>query len=629
MTEQIGMMFAESKWVAPHSSEWPSWKYASRVALDTETCDPDLKTLGPGVRRGAYIVGISVAVDEGPPGVYLPIRHEGGGNLDVEQVMKYIRYEAKNFTGELVGANLLYDLDFLAEVDVKFPRIRKFLDILVAEGLIDEMQYKYSLDNCGVKYCDEHKDESLLNEALATFGKPNKGNLWRLPASMVGPYAEQDVDLPLKVLREQEDLIKNEDLHQVWELESKLIPVLLAIRRLGVPIDLDRLDQIEGEFNEKEHLLYDEIHRITGITLGSHNIWVAGDLAKVFKGEGIDVPLTPKTRKPSIKADWLEEIGSQTPIGKLILRARQFNKAQTTFCHSLRRFETGGRVHCQLHQTRYEKDDGTTAGAGFGRMSSSKPNLQQQPSPKRDPEIGVAIRSCFVPDQGMIWGCQDFSQQEPRLTTHFAEITPPRPGAKPGLLKAYEAGELYRNDPNADSYDIIVKLTGLIRENSKTVFLGVSYGMGTDTLCANLGLSKMEGRKVIREFDKEIPYVRKLANMASTQAQTHGFIRTLLGRRCRFPVLTGTEENGYVYDWTHKALNRLIQGSAGDQTKQAMIDVHNDGHDIYLAVHDELDTPLTNRAHGEKIAEIMADAVKITVPFKVDVETGPNWGEIS
>ena len=129
----------------------------------------------------------------------------------------------------------------------------------------------------------------------------------------------------------------------------------------------------------------------------------------------------------------------------------------------------------------------------------------------------------------------------------------------------------------------------------------------------------------MKTFDRKLPYVKALAKMCEQRAAQVGHIKTLSGRRCRFP-----DKEGGGWDWTHKALNRLIQGSSADQTKMAMVAVEEAGYgeSVQLQVHDELDASVVDRKEAEAIAEIMETVVTLRVPSKVDVEIGPNWGEI-
>jgi DNA polymerase I-like protein with 3'-5' exonuclease and polymerase domains len=298
---------------------------------------------------------------------------------------------------------------------------------------------------------------------------------------------------------------------------------------------------------------------------------------------------------------------------------------------SIRSYASGDRIHCVLNQLRRERDDGGLSGAAFGRLSSEHPNMQQQPA--RDPEMGALWRKIYIPDAGGEWACLDYSQQEPRLLTHYAALCQ-CPGAA-------EAARQYRDDPTTDNHSMMAKLTGLPRKQAKNIFLGLCYGMGSAKLARECGLDTEwiwserrksnievagpEAQRVLDRFNERVPYVRALAQLCEQRAKQNGFLTTLLGRRCRFPL----REDGAGFDWTYKALNRLIQGGSADQTKAAMVAVDEAGYAVQLQVHDELDLTVANREEARRVADIMSNVVTMKVPSRVDVEVGPSWGEVT
>lgn len=623
---QGALFLPESSWRPPRVSDLPSWTGASRVAVDIETCDPRLSELGPGVRRGGYIAGVAFAIEDGP-GFYLPVAHEGGDNMDRETVLRYLRDQAAAFRGSVVGMNLTYDLDFLAEAGVEFGKAAWFRDVQVAESLIDELQEQYNLDAIAKRYKLRGKEKNLMREAAECYGLKGRlgKNIWKLPARFVADYAIQDTFLPLQLLRFQERKIVEQDLEGIFDLESQLLPVLLKMRRRGVRFSHDRLDQVERWSETEEQKALDIVKAETGCTIGLGEVWAPEPFAKALKELGITAPETAKG-KPSITKEFLDSI--KHPAAAAMLRARQVNKLRSTFVHSVRTYAIGDRIHCVMNQLRGEKEDGDLAGAAYGRLSSEHPNMQQQPA--RDPEMGPMWRSIYIPEDGGQWACLDYSQQEPRLLTHYAELARCRGAAA--------AAQRYREDPTTDNHAMMAELTGLPRKQAKNIFLGKCYGMGGAKLCHEVGLptewifsakfNKMievagkEGKAILDQFDRRAPYVRALAKKCEDKAKKLGYIITLLGRRCRFP----TNERG-EFDWCHKALNRLIQGGSADQTKAAMVAADREGFPVQLQVHDELDLTVMNRAQAEALAEIMRTVVKLSVPSRVDVEIGPSWGE--
>lgn len=615
-------------WTPPKLSELPSWENVGRMSIDIETCDPHLHDLGPGVRRGGFIAGIGFAIEDGP-GFYLPIAHEGGDNLPKEHVLAYIRDNARKLKGTLVGTNMGYDLDFLEEVDITFPMVSWVRDVQVAEPVLDELQDRYSLDAIAKRYKFKGKDKTVMEDAAKCFGLkgPLGKNIWRLPGRFVADYGVQDNFLPLQILRRQERLIEEQGLWEVYNLESKLLRVLLKMRRRGVRFSHDRLSQVERWSEEQEAIALAKIKETTGYEIALGDVWSADPFARALQAIGVNAPLTSKG-KPSITKEFLDSV--KHPAAEAMLRARQVNKLRTTFVQSIRTYAIKDRIHCVLNQLRREdeEDNGDLKGAAYGRVSSEHPNLQQQPA--RDPEMGPMWRSIYIPDEGGIWACLDYSQQEPRLLTHYAELTN-CPGAA-------GAAKRYRDDPKTDNHAMMAELTGLPRKQAKNIFLGKCYGMGGAKLAQDCGLptewifsqrlgrmieiAGPEAKAIIEQFERRAPYVKALSDKCEKAAKDKGYITTLLGRRCRFPK----NESG-DYDWTHKALNRLIQGGSADQTKAAMVAADEAGFPLQLQVHDELDLTVTDRQQAEGLAEIMRNVIKLNVPSRVDVETGPSWGE--
>lgn len=653
-------------WQPPSISELPSWAGARRVAFDCETKDPDLKELGPSCRRGGgYVVGYSFSIEDGPTH-YLPIRHEGGDNMDVEPVLRYLREQAASFEGDLVGGNMQYDLDWSSTDGLEFKRVRHFRDIQIADPLIDEHQMSYSVD----AICERHgvpgKDEETLRRAALDFGlgaKNYKKNLWWLPARYVAAYAEQDARALLPVLRRQERIIDDQDLWQVFDLESRVLPILVRMRQRGVRFSWERLRQIEQWSIAQEGEALAEVRQRTGVDIAVGDVWKPEPLARALREIGVVVPHTPKG-DDSVTKELLASIDHD--VARAIARARKVNKLRTTFAASIRRFAVGDRIHCTFNQLRKTDDDGEQGGAAYGRLSSELPNMQQQPA--RD-ELAKPWRKIYLPDEGGEWCSADYSQQEPRWTIHFADLM--------NCPRAKVAADLYRNDPSTDNHDMMTRMIygeaavsgwdkatyKRMRGFCKEIYLGKCYGMGGAKLCRKLGLPTAwtiywsgryseqlerfethgealaalragggrgrvaecageEGQRIIDKFDSEAPFVKSIAKIVQRRAEQHGYIKTWSGRRCRFPA---HPDGGY--EWTHKALNRLIQGCSADQTKMAMIAMEEAGMALQLQVHDEIDWTIGSRAEAEEGARIMREVIPLRVPMKVDVEIGPSWGE--
>ena len=406
------MFTPDSEWKAPSLSDLPRWDGVPRIGLDTEGCDPQLTKLGPGVRRDGYTCGISFAFEDGPAH-YMPMRHLGGGNLDPDRVEAYMKDQAKTYTGTICGANLQYDLDYLAERGIVF-RQAKFKDIQVAEPLIDENQLSYSLETLAQKYGYMGKDETLLKEAAAAYGwtaKEVKKNMWQLPAKFVGPYAIEDAILPLLILRKQERVIEDQELDEIYALECRVLPVLVKMKRRGIRIDFDQLERVEALTIKKEQEFLNLIYDQTGVRIRVDEINKTKLVVRALDTAQIPYGQTEPSSKfpdgqPSVKKEYLEP-NKDLPLVNAILEARSYNKVRNTFVKSIRNHQTNGRIHCTFNQLRRQDDNSDDVkGAGPGRLSSCDPNLQQQPS--RHPVLGKMWRSIYLPDEGGRWAALDY-----------------------------------------------------------------------------------------------------------------------------------------------------------------------------------------------------------------------------
>lgn len=635
---QMPMFQPESDWTAPRLCDLPSWEGISRIGLDTEDKDPELTKLGPGVRRdGSHTIGISFALEDGQS-YYLPIRHEAerSSNLDPAKVFDYLKDQAKVFTGSICGANLGYDLDFLAEEGVVFRRAN-FRDIQVAEPLIDENQLSYSLDTLAKKYGFMGKEEGLLRDAASAFGIDPKSQMYLLPPRFVGPYATEDAVLPLQILRKQERVIDDQDLWEIYELERKVQPVLVKMRRRGIRIDFDQLDRVEQVTIKEEQKHLDVIYDKTGVRIRIDEINKKGPIIAALEHENIPYGRTPPSQKfpegqPSVKKEFLEP-NKDHPIVAAILEARSYNKVRNTFVKSIRTHEVNGRIHCTFNQLRRQDDNSDDIkGAGPGRLSSCDPNLQQQPS--RHPILGKMWRSIYLPDEGGRWAALDYSQQEPRLFVHYAHISgcPGTQAAVDGFFAGYDwhdmTTEMAFGIKKADDPKKFAKL----RKRAKAVFLGLTYGMGQAKMCRSCGFTTEmvdirgaqrevagpEGRAFLAEFNAKVPFLNSIKEMAENRAWNRRYIKTILGRHIHYPPGLNMER---------KALNNLIQGSAADQTKLAMVLLDENNFKMQLQIHDEIDTTVYDEHTPKEMAEIMSTCVPLVVPSKVDIEIGDNWGD--
>jgi DNA polymerase I-like protein with 3'-5' exonuclease and polymerase domains len=502
----------------------------------------------------------------------------------------------------------------------------RILDTMIAAPLLDENRFSFSLNALGFDYLKEVKSEAGLKEAAGDFGVHPKKELWKLPAMYVGEYAEQDAALTLKLWQAFKIKLKQEDVESIFDLETRLFPVLLSITAKGVRFDRNRCEQTIAELVLRERGLVAQIKSLSGVGV---DIWAAASIAKAFDKLSVPYPKTD-TGLPSFTKSFLDECPHE--IGKLIVEARETNKTHSTFLRPYLEFSAkSGRIHPHINQLR--SDDGGTVS---GRLSMANPNLQQVPA--RHEVIGPLVRSLFLPEEGELWASNDFSSQEPRLLVHYASLLD-----LPGSETMVDA---YRNNPDTDFHQMVADMAGIKRKAAKTIGLGLMYGMGVAKLATQLDLSHEEAKELIDTFHKKVPFLKGTVNSVMRRIDhpaAGGAIRTLLGRKCRFPLWEPMQwgvNKALPYEQavveygprikragTYKGLNRLIQGSAADQTKMAMVALHEAGENLLLQVHDELVLSVKDRAQAERAAEIMASCVKMEIPSRVDVEVGPNWGE--
>jgi len=607
----------QTEWLPPES--FPDLSSYSEIAIDLETKDPELKTMGSGSVTGkSNIVGIAVAVQDWKG--YYPIAHEGGGNMDKNMVLKWFQ-DVLNTDAIKIFHNAMYDVCFIRAAGLKINST--IVDTMIAGSLVDENRFRYDLGSLGRDYLGIGKNEAVLKETADLWGVDAKSEMYKLPAMYVGEYAEQDADLTLKLWQEMKKQMYHEDVEDIFKLETELFPCLVDMRFLGVRVDTQAAHTLKNKLLKEEKECLYKVKKETSIDV---QIWAARSIEKVFQKLNLPYDLTAKTNSPSFTKNFLQN--HPHPMVKLIARAREINKSHTTFIDTILKHEHKGRIHAEINQIR--SDSGGTV---TGRFSYNNPNLQQIPA--RNKELGPLIRSLFIPEKGMKWGCFDYSQQEPRLVTHYASLD--------GLYGVEEVLDAYR-EGEADFHQIVSDMANIPRSQAKTINLGLFYGMGKNKLQAELGVSKEDAEDLFRTYHDKVPFVKMLMESVMRRAQDKGRVRTLLGRRCRFnlwePNQFGIHKAlshedalaehgpGIKRAFTYKALNRLIQGSAADMTKKSMVDLYKEGITPHIQVHDELDISVESAEHADKIKQIMEGAVTLEVPNKVDYESGTNWGNI-
>ena len=616
---KVPLFEAQTEWNEPE--EYPDLRKYDEIAIDLETRDPDLKSKGSGsVIGNGEVVGIAVAV----PGrkFYFPIAHGTGPNMDKKKTLNWFK-DVLLSDAIKIFHNAMYDVCWIRSMGFKING--HIVDTMIAASLIDENRFRFDLNSLSWDYLGHGKNETALNEEAKSRGLDPKADMWQLPAMYVGSYAEKDAELTLELWKELQKEIYTQDIESIFQLETDLFPCLVDMRFLGVRVDVERAHKLKQQLVAEEKELLHQIKKETQVDV---QLMAARSVAKVFDKLGLTYERTAKSQAPSFTKNFISN--HEHPVVRMIAKAREVNKAHTTFIDTIVKHEHKGRIHADINQIR--SDQGGTV---TGRFSYSNPNLQQLPA--RNKDLGPMIRSIFIPEEGHTWGCFDYSQQEPRLVVHYAALHK--------FPSVNDVIDNYENDTSTDFHQVVADMAKIPRSQAKVINLGLFYGMGKAKLQAELGVSKDKATELFEQYHAKVPFVKQLMNSASNRAQERGQIRTLLGRLCRFhlwepnqfgmhkalPHEEALQEHGpgIRRAYTYKALNKLIQGSAADMTKKAMLDLYKEGIIAHIQIHDELCVSVKDETHAQKIVDVMENAVTLEVPNKVDYEKGKTWGDIN
>ncbi len=597
------------------------------IAIDLETKDPRLKSHGPGWATGhGDVVGIAVSYDGFT--AYLPFGHEGGGNLDRGIILKWFEKEIAKHPSDKIFYNAAYDVGWLHRLGVKLEG--RILDAMLAAPLLNENRFSYSLNAVAYDYMGEMKSEAALREAAQEFGVDPKGELYKLPATFVGEYAEADARLTLQLWQTFKSELSKEDLWQVFDLETEVLPLCIEMTRRGVRVDLDQAERLKQDLLKEVKKILSGIKKETGISI---ELWAAASIAKVF--DQLEIPYgRTKTGLPSFTKNFLSQ--HEHPIAQQIAEAREYDKIGNTFLSSIFRYAEKDRIHGHINQLRSEG-----GGTVSGRISMSNPNLQQIPA--RNPDMARKIRGLFLPEEGEQWASMDFDQQEPRILVHFSSLT------NKGLTGSDVFVDAYKTKQNTDFHQMVADIAEIPRKQAKTINLGIMYGMGQTKLAEQLDVSTDEAKRLMRQYHDDVPFVKELMDAVQRKVSHRdkgGFVRSLLGRKCRFDLWEPNlfvssralpkEEAHIEYGdnikraYTYKALNRLIQSSAADQTKASMAAIYKEKNKIPLVqIHDELAFSVADKKEARELCDVMENSVELQVPTPCDISLGPNWGDLT
>lgn len=600
------------------------------VFYDTETSGLD--------ERRNHVVGYVLKAHQSPNSYYVPVRHHGGGNLPGCRVpetpegwrgdlhpfeVEFAKVARSNGHRRWVGHYLDFDMKMSDRHGIHLEGDLE--DTMLNAALIDENQRSFSLDAVA-KYMEvtAKKGDELYEYIIDTLGLPDAiraqprksmEHFWRTNAAepVVYEYAAGDDITTEELWAEQQKVLDEEDLRRVHGIECRLIRTIFRMTRRGVRIDEDQLDVVSRKFQQ----LIEDRKRSFPPGFKSN----APTQMKAFLAHRIDEnwPRNPVTKAQRIKAekDGTDPVGAlkfdektlmKVPEGRDIVLVRKMEHAESSFTGPMKNEHLfNGRVHCSFNQMK--KDD---YGTVTGRLSSSRPNLQQVP--KRDKIIGPLYRTIFLPEEGHYWDTNDYKQQEYVV---FADYT-----RDPALVAGYS------QDPPVDIHSVVAEMFGVERDpTAKRLNLGILYGMGKDALAGHVGCSVAEAIAYKRRYQEKFPSGPGFLDKAGKRAKARGWVKTYLGRRRRFTP-----------EFAHKAGNAVIQGSSADITKTKMVEVdeffasEGDLAFLMLQVHDALDLsiPIGMDWLGNEARRIMKsfgenDVIKMGVPLGVDSGQGPNW----
>ena len=690
-------------------------KNIDTVAIDLETYDPNLKTKGLGAIRSdggriikeGFVCGIAIATSDKKKEIkqtlYFPINHYKSDNIPEKEVWEFFNKKIfQNTKIRKVFHNAMYDVCWIRSVTGEMPK-GPLLDTMIAASVIDENRMRYSLDALSKDYLKESKYKYDLKEKSQVspyFIKDPMANMHKLPYDLVKEYAEQDVNLTLKLWNlfekkiDEEKIVekgtddeKTKTLKNIFKLETELFPCLVDMKFKGVRIDKNAAVKLGERLKTTKNNIVKYIKRRKGVQV---EIWAAASIKVLLDKLKIkDYEMTPKSKMPKLSKDYLKTHANH--FVRMIAKAREFDKAEGTFVEGLLNYvhedkEGNYRIHADINQIR--SDQGGTV---TGRFSMSNPNLQQIPAKGF---IGKKMRELFIPEEGCTWGSFDYSQQEPRIVVHYALKLN---GCNVGTEKIVSS---YKNNPSADFHQVVADMAQIPRTTAKTINLGLFYGMGKNKLAQQLGLNSTESKEIFDKYHKEVPFVKKLSSSLEGFAVRNEFLYTLEDRFCRFnrwepnskkwnpkerkfvvkvvevkkdkdgkvekdkdgndkkievekpvPLFSKEEakihykaersDKGYPPDekckyfasfyklaFVYKALNRLVQGSAADMTKRAMVKLYKKGIIPHIQIHDELCLSIDNDEKWKTVKKTMEEAIILEIPNKVNYKKGKNWGII-
>jgi DNA polymerase I len=569
-------------------------------AIDTETTSI--------FAMRAELVGISFSW-QSCIGFYLPVKGPlGAKHLDINRVRAALAPILANESIKKIGQNIKYDM--LVLQNAQMPVKGVFFDTMVASYCLDQ-ERSHSMDAMAKDFL--HYDCIPISDLIGK-GR-NQLTFDMVDTAVACKYSAEDADITFRLyLYFKQRLDAEPMLRQLFEqLEMPLVPVLAAMEYNGVGLDTALLRKLSNEITTALDNVTGQIYQQTGQTF---NIDSPKQLADVLFKK-LNLPAVRLTKSGlSTDAAVLEELKDKHPVVERILEYRTLGKLKNTYVDKLGTLinPRTGRVHTQFNQT-------ITA---TGRLSSSDPNLQNIPIRT---ELGSKIRHAFIPkNSGDCILSADYSQIELRLLAHFSQDKQ--------MLAAFAADEDIHRFVASQIFNCpLSEVTSEMRSRCKAVNFGIIYGQGAFGLSKSIGISRTEAKQFIDDYFRRYSSIRDFMDECIRLAKQNGYAETILHRRRTIEDLS-SKNGGKRSQAERLAVNTVIQGSAADLIKVAMINIQrkieqeNLPVKMILQVHDELvfELPATQAAqHSQWIQKQMTDAIKLDVMMKVDSTIGPTW----
>ena len=498
----------------------------------------------------------------------------------------------------LIGHNLKFDLHQLIQAGIPWSLMKdkKFYCTMVAEACINEHKASYSLDNLGLEYFNlpkvdivtqvkDHLGVKRLAKAKAM------GQLSKMPIEYIEKYCNRDVRITKLLYNKQKDLIQEQP---IFDLEMEVLPSLLEVERRGIHFDLEGLSKTKKEFERELKQVQERVIINTSSPI---------EMKDQFEKLGLDIPVNPETKRPTFAKGVLKNIDH--PFAKDVLKLRSLRKLVEGYLRTLSDHVINYKLYTNFHQAKSDE-----YGTISGRLSSSSPNMQQQG--KRDKRAYKAVRSLFKAPKGYSWICFDWASFEFRVLSHYSQD-----------LKLEKA---YNKDPDLDFHQVVADMAGIDRQAAKTINFGLAFGMGEFRLGKELGLNEEETIQLFETYHKKFPTIKNFLKIASAIGAKRGYVKTILGRKIRFP-------NKKL---CYKAGALIFQGSASDIMKKKIIEFNKDnylqsqGCQLLLIVHDEFNfiVPTKNKDKSmTRINEIMEDVPELNIPVRASGGFGNSWYE--